>query len=283
MGSTQSDRRTQTTPQTPLPTSDAGIPVILLDDDSEETTEEEVAAPTPRAPCDYDPCRHLQTPCAELQRRSRCGCPGLSREDTVPDPPRLRGLSEVTDTSVLVAWCAPYSVVRAYQIRYSAEGGAGNQSVLGDIYATARQHPLYGLSPGTTYRVCVVAANAAGLSQPRAVGPKRPCATVTTKPSSAGVLAALGTACGLLLLGTLALTACLCRRGRKPCGPDDTHLVAFQNPYLLPFESPGRDCRRSAAGGLFPAVREAPGSVPRAEQRQKPPAFACAPKLQTFG
>ncbi|KAM6144365.1 leucine-rich repeat neuronal protein 4 [Erethizon dorsatum] len=259
MSRTQPDQRTQATPQVPHSSpSDDEIPIILLDDSEEEGTEEEgtkevVRAPHQSVPCDYDPCRHLQTPCAELQRRSRCACPGLTREDTVPDLPRLQGVSEVSDTSVLIRWCAPYSVVRTYQIHYSVEGEVKSQSVVGDIYATARQHPLYGLSPGTTYRVCVVAANAAGLSQLQTVGWKRPCATVTTKPSSVAILVALGTACGLLLISTLALSACLCGRGLKLCRHNhDEYLVAFKNPYLMPFENPSQDCRQSKVTGLCP-------------------------------
>lgn len=234
ISSPQPGQRTQATPQAPNPSpSEGGIPVLLLDDYSEEEEgrKEEVGMPHQDVPCDYHPCKHLQTPCAELQRQSRCRCPGLSGEDTIPDPPRLQGVTETTDTSALVHWCAPNSVVHGYQIRYSAEGWAGNQSVVGVIYATARQHPLYGLSPGTTYRVCVLAANRAGLSQPRSSGWRSPCAAFTTKPSFALLLSGLCAASGLLLASTLVLSACLCRRSQtlrlQRC---DTHLVACKNP-----------------------------------------------------
>ncbi|KAF3824684.1 hypothetical protein GH733_010018 [Mirounga leonina] len=234
----QPDCTTQATPQAPHPSpSEGAIPILLLDDSSEEEEEEgqkeEVGALPQDVPCDYHPCKHLQTPCAELQRRSRCRCPGLSGEDTLPDPPRLQAVTETTDTSALVRWCAPNSVVRGYQMRYSPEGRPGNQSVtvVADIYATARQHPLYGLSPGTTYRVCVLAANRAGLSQPPASGWTRACATFTTKPSFVLIFAGLCAACGLLLVTTLLLAACLCRRGRSPRPQrHDTHLVAYKNP-----------------------------------------------------
>ncbi|XP_037667059.1 leucine-rich repeat neuronal protein 4 [Choloepus didactylus] len=223
--------RTPATPEAPQPSpSEGGIPILLLDDYSEEEEEEVMETSPQDVPCDYHPCKHLQIPCSELQRRSRCRCPGLSGEDTVPDSPKLRGLTEVTDTSVLVHWCAPNSAVRGYQIRYHAEGRPGNQSLVGEIYATARQHPLYGLSPATTYRVCVLAANRAGLSQPRA-GWRGACAAFTTKPSAWLALAGLGASCGLLLAGSLLLAACLCRRGRaarrERC---PTHLVAYRNP-----------------------------------------------------
>ncbi|XP_003476448.2 leucine-rich repeat neuronal protein 4 [Cavia porcellus] len=288
MSRTQPDQRTPATPQAPhLSTSDHGIPVILLDDSEEEGTEEGtkevVSTPYQSIPCDYDSCRHLQTPCAELQRRSQCACPGLTREDTVPDPPRLQRLSEVTDTSVLVHWCAPYSIVHTYQIQYSVEGEVGNQSVVGDIYATAREHPLYGLSPGTTYRVCVVAANTAGLSQLQTMGWKRPCTTVTTKPSLKAILMTLGTACGLLLISTVVLSMCLCRRGLKLCShKHDEYLVAFKNPYLTPLENPGEDSRQSKVTGLCPDARQVPGPLPSTTHAQEDSASDGLVKLQTF-
>ncbi|XP_053429994.1 leucine-rich repeat neuronal protein 4 isoform X2 [Nycticebus coucang] len=229
----QPHQSTRTTPQALHPShSGSGIPILLLDDYSEEEEQmQEEGAPLQDAPCDYHPCKHLQTPCAELQRRSPCLCPGLSGEDTIPDPPRLQGVSKTTDTSALVHWCAPNSVVHGYQIHYSAEGREGNQSVVGAIYATARQHPLYGLSPGTTYRVCVLAVNRAGLSQPRASGGRRACAAFTTRPSFTLVLAGLCAACGLLVVSTLVLSACLCRRARAPHPQRyDTDLVAYKNP-----------------------------------------------------
>uniref|UniRef100_A0A5G2R8V4 Fibronectin type-III domain-containing protein n=1 Tax=Sus scrofa TaxID=9823 RepID=A0A5G2R8V4_PIG len=92
-----------------------------------EGEQEEVGAPGRGVLCPSHPCLHLQKPCAELQRRWRCRCPGLSGEDTLPEPPKLRAVAETTDTSVLVRWCAPNSVVRAYQIRSSPEGRPGNQ------------------------------------------------------------------------------------------------------------------------------------------------------------
>ncbi|XP_052039672.1 leucine-rich repeat neuronal protein 4 [Apodemus sylvaticus] len=227
----QTNQKTHATPQalhTDPPQDE--IPVLLLDDSEEEETQDQVAAPLQDGSCDYHPCKHLQTPCAELQRRFRCRCPGLSGEDTIPDPPTLQGVSEVTDTSVLIHWCAPNSVVLWYQIHYFTEGGSGNQSIM-DIYATARQHPLYKLSPGTTYRVCILAANRAGLSQPQVSGWRRSCATFTTKSSSVVIFWGLCTASALLLVSTLVLSVCLWRQRWKPHRQFyGTHLVAFKNP-----------------------------------------------------
>ncbi|CAH6787820.1 leucine-rich repeat neuronal protein 4 [Phodopus roborovskii] len=228
----QTNQRTQATTKalhTHLPQDE--IPVLLLDDESEEDeTHDQVVAPHQDVSCDYHPCKHLQTPCTELQRRFRCRCPGLSGEDTIPDPPKLQGVSEMTDTSMLIHWCAPNSVVHWYQINYVAEGGSGNQSVV-DIYATARQHPLYKLSPSTTYHVCVQAANRAGFSQQQTSGWKRSCATFTTKPSSVVIFWGLCTSSGLLLVSTLVLSVCLWRQRWKPHKQFyDTDLVAFKNP-----------------------------------------------------
>lgn len=226
------NQRVQATPRAlhTDPTQDE-IPVLLLDEDSEgDETLDQVAAPRQDVPCDYHPCKHLQTPCAELQSRFRCRCPGLSKDDVIPDPPKLQGVSEVTDTSMLIHWCAPNSVVLWYQIHYLAEGESRNQSVV-DIYATARQHPLYRLSPGTTYHVCVLAANKAGLSQPQASGRKRSCATFKTKPSSVVIFWGLCTVSALLLVSTTVLSVCLWRWRWKPHRQFyDTHLVAFKNP-----------------------------------------------------
>ncbi|XP_066869794.1 leucine-rich repeat neuronal protein 4 [Kogia breviceps] len=234
-GSTpQPARGTRATLRAPHPPpSEGGIPVLMLDDSSEEEEEsgkEEVGAPARDEPCDYHPCRHLQTPCAELQLRWRCRCPGLSGEDTLPDPPRLQAVAETTDTSALVRWCAPNSVVRAYQIRYAPKGRPGNQSVVGDVCATARQHALHGLSPATAYRVCVLAANGAGLSRRGA------CAAFSTGRSPGLVAAVLGAAGGLLLVSTALLAAGLYRRGRTPRSPKRrTQLLAYRNPAFSNF------------------------------------------------
>ena len=138
-------------------------------------------------------------------------------------------MAETTDTSALVRWCAPNSVVRAYQIRYAPEGWPGNQSVVGDVCATARQHALHGLLPATAYRVCVLAANGAGLSRRGA------CIAFTTGHNPVLVTAGLGSAGGLLLVSTALLATGLCRRGRTPRTPPcHTQLLAYRNPAFVP-------------------------------------------------
>ncbi|XP_062429407.1 leucine-rich repeat neuronal protein 4 [Rhea pennata] len=182
--------------------------------------------------CDYNPCRHLQKPCSELQSASQCLCPGISREDEVPDPPRLRDVSEVTDSSAQIHWCAPNSVVHTYQLMLHAQGNEERQIVLDNIYFTARQYTLYNLLPYTTYHICVNALNKAGSSQTASQEISgNPCTRFKTKPSYKSVFAALSAASGLFLISTIVLSVCLCKACKKP--PSEhygTHLVSYKNP-----------------------------------------------------
>ncbi|XP_063187293.1 leucine-rich repeat neuronal protein 4 isoform X1 [Chroicocephalus ridibundus] len=182
--------------------------------------------------CDYNPCRHLQKPCRELQSASQCLCPGTSREDEVPDPPRLREVSEVTDSSAQIRWCAPNSVVHTYELMLHAQGNEDRQFVLDNIYSTARQYTLYNLSPYTTYHICVTASNKAGSSQTARQGiPGNSCTRFKTKPSYKSVFAALSAASGLFLISTIILSVCLCKACKKPQSEQyGTHLVSYKNP-----------------------------------------------------
>lgn len=196
----------------------------------EQTTEPPV--PQVYTSCDYNPCRHLQRPCSELQSVSRCLCPGMSREDEIPDPPRLREVSEVTDSSAQVHWCAPNSVVRTYQLMLHDQGNEERRLVLDNIYATARQYTLYNLQPYTTYHICVTASNKAGASQVTSQGlAGNSCTRFQTKPSYKSVFAALSAASGLFLISTIILSVCLCKAHKKPRSEQyGTHLVSYKNP-----------------------------------------------------
>ncbi|NWU92243.1 LRRN4 protein, partial [Upupa epops] len=181
--------------------------------------------------CDYNPCRHLQKPCSELQRTSQCLCPGMSREDDTPDPPRLREVSEITDSSAQIRWCAPNSIVHTYELMLHVEGNKDRQFVLDNIYSTARQHTLYNLAPYTTYHICMTASNKAGSSQTSQGIPGSSCTTFKTKPSYKSVFAALSAASGILLVSTVILSVCLCKAHRKPHSEQyGTHLVSYKNP-----------------------------------------------------
>ncbi|NXU81403.1 LRRN4 protein, partial [Oreotrochilus melanogaster] len=215
----------------PEPTSTRSL-IHYVDDydysDHPSETPEQVAY----VACDYNPCRHLQKPCSELQRVSQCLCPGMSREDEVPDPPRLREVSEVTDSSAQIRWCAPNSVVHTYELMLYVQGNEDRQLVLDNIYSTARQHTLYNLSPYTTYHICVAASNKAGSSELGSQGISgNSCTRFKTKPSYKSVFAALSAASGLFLISTVILSLCLCKACKKPHSEQyGTHLVSYKNP-----------------------------------------------------
>ncbi|NWY31735.1 LRRN4 protein, partial [Pheucticus melanocephalus] len=203
------------------------------DYDYEEEPKKEGPVQTAQAACDYDPCRHLQKPCRELQNISQCSCPGTSREDEIPDRPRLRTVIEITDSSAQIRWCAPYSVVHSYELMLHAQDNKDRQFVIDNIYPTARQYTLYNLLPFTTYHICVTASNKAGSSK-TTTGQEIPgnsCTSFKTKPSYKYVFAGLSAASGLFLITTIILSVCLCKACKKPQSEQyGTHLVSYKNP-----------------------------------------------------
>ncbi|NWY64989.1 LRRN4 protein, partial [Erithacus rubecula] len=189
-------------------------------------------AHTAHVACDYNPCRHLQRPCKELQNITQCSCPGTSREDEIPDPPRLREVIEITDSSAQIRWCAPYSVVHSYELVLHAQDKEDRQFVMDNIYPTARQYTLYNLLPFTTYHICVSASNKAGSSQKTGQEiPGNSCTSFKTKPSYKYIFAGLSAASGLFLITTIILSVCLCKACKKPQSEQyGTHLVSYKNP-----------------------------------------------------
>lgn len=188
--------------------------------------------PVQTVACDYNPCRHLQKPCRELQNITQCSCPGTSMEDEIPDPPRLREVIEITDSSAQIRWCAPYSVVHSYELVLHAQDNEDRQFVMDNIYPTARQYTLYDLLPFTTYHICVTASNKAGSSRKRDQEiPGNSCTSFKTKPSYKYVFAGLSAASGLFLITTIILSVCLCKACKKPQSEQyGTHLVSYKNP-----------------------------------------------------
>ncbi|KAM4693049.1 leucine-rich repeat neuronal protein 4 [Discoglossus pictus] len=181
--------------------------------------------------CNYHPCTHLQTPCFDLQQLTQCYCPGLSGEDTTPDPPRLREVSEITDTSAQIHWCAPSSVLDKYQIVYHPEDST-NQAVIDNIYVTTRLYTLYNLLPYTTYHICVIAVNKEGSSDPTNDNLARtPCSKFTTRPSYIIIVSALSALGGLFLATIIVLSVCLYKKCKNNLvNQYDTHLVSYKNP-----------------------------------------------------
>ncbi|NXD42345.1 LRRN4 protein, partial [Copsychus sechellarum] len=207
-------------------------PPHYTDDYDYEEQPKEPPVQTAHVACDYNPCRHLQKPCKELQNITQCSCPGTSREDEIPDPPRLREVIEITDSSAQIRWCAPYSVVHSYELVLRAQGSEDRQFVMDNIYPTARQYTLYDLLPFTTYHVCVTASNKAGSSQKTGQEiPGNSCTSFKTKPSYKYVFAGLSAASGLFLITTIILSVCLCKACKKPQSEQyGTHLVSYKNP-----------------------------------------------------
>uniref|UniRef100_A0A8C7DV31 Fibronectin type-III domain-containing protein n=1 Tax=Naja naja TaxID=35670 RepID=A0A8C7DV31_NAJNA len=182
--------------------------------------------------CDYDPCRHLQKPCVDLQKLSSCLCPGMSDEFTIPDPPRFHEVSEMRDTSAQIHWCSPNSAVRFYQLAYRPNGTKKNYTNSGEIYATARRYTLYDLLPGSTYQVCIIAWNKAGSSRTTGWNEHNPpCSTFVTKSSYTSIFAALCATSGVFLIATILLSVCLCKKHKTPhIEQYNTHLVSYKNP-----------------------------------------------------
>lgn len=224
LNSTRTNARSQPASARPL--------IQYVDDYEYDEQSTETPVQVAYTSCDYNPCRHLQKPCRELQSASQCLCPGMSRENEIPDPPRLREVSEVTDSSAQIRWCAPNSVVHTYELTLHAQGNEDRQFVLDNIYSTARQYTLYNLLPYTTYHVCVTASNKAGSSQTARQGILgNSCTRFKTKPSYKYVFAALSAASGLFLISTIVLSVCLCKVYKKPQSEQyGTHLVSYKNP-----------------------------------------------------
>nr|XP_056712012.1 leucine-rich repeat neuronal protein 4 [Euleptes europaea] len=217
-------------PALPNPAS-TDVPLYYVDHDDYEDHREESEV-QPLSPCAYDPCRHLQKPCSELQELSLCLCPGISDELTIPEPPRLREVSEIRDTSAKIHWCAPNSYVRFYQLAYRLKGDLNRDTVSGEIYPTAREYTLYNLRPGFTYQVCIIAYNKAGTSQTKGQNAHDvPCVTFATKSNYKSSFAVLSVISGLFLIATVLTSGCLCKRHKAPYPEQtNTHLVSYRNP-----------------------------------------------------
>ncbi|NXX31809.1 LRRN4 protein, partial [Nicator chloris] len=225
LNSTRSSAHSEPAPTTPPP--------HYVDDDNYDYEHpKDTPVQTAHIACDYNPCRHLQKPCRELQSISQCSCPGTSREDEIPDPPRLREVIEITDSSAQIRWCAPYSVVHSYELMLHAQDNEDRQFVMDNIYPTARQYTLYNLLPFTTYHICVTASNKAGSSQSTGQEiPGNSCTSFKTKPSYKYIFAGLSAASGLFLITTVILSVCLCKACKKPQSEQyGTHLVSYKNP-----------------------------------------------------
>lgn len=173
-------------------------------DEEDEDPSVAVTTRAPAVPCDYDRCRHLQVPCEELQRLSRCLCPGVSGTRVRPDPPRLSDI-EVSEGVVTVHWCAPSSAVDQYRVEVRRDDNLEALRAV-TVNSTNRLATLEGLHSGKDYVVCVVAMNQAGASELNQAE-WGPCRAVQTPGSQFRYLyVALGaSAAALLLVGVLGI------------------------------------------------------------------------------
>ncbi|XP_066561851.1 leucine-rich repeat neuronal protein 4 [Amia ocellicauda] len=172
--------------------------------------------------CDYDRCRHLQMPCAELARIHNCLCPGLSADTAQPDPPKIAGVSEITQTSAQVSWCSPTSVVSQYQLKIEQEG---EKQEIDNIDPSFRIYTIDKLLAGKTYSICVKAKNTVGASQDS-------CTKFTTHSNNMVYIYALAAASALLLLIVCVLSICLYKQCRHPSlgTPHLINLMSIPNP-----------------------------------------------------
>lgn len=215
------------------------IRFTLNHDDYEDYEEEEDRTPAaPRAPlsrCDYNPCRHMQVPCEELQRAQPCLCPGISDQDVPPKQPRLRQVTGTSDSEASVHWCEPPSAVSGYRLVFWAEGTSANATTQ-LIPSRQRLFTLAGLQAATTYVVCVLAVNPAGASplSQRDLGGTEPgagpCLAFATSSTRRLILYIGVAVCLLVLLSVLCvLLRCFCAKRRQPPAPSSLGL-GLRNP-----------------------------------------------------
>ncbi|XP_006781395.1 leucine-rich repeat neuronal protein 4-like [Neolamprologus brichardi] len=151
--------------------------------------------------CEYDPCSENQVPCAALSEQTGCLCPGMSGANVPPHPPRIQALVPVSEGSdrgkIQVQWCAPSSVVSEYRI--FIEGRDGEVPKFGDA---SRRGLVRSLEVGT--KVCVVAVNNAGSSDPSEFSCKRyECRQSPVLTVMAWIIGGLFALLLLVVIGTL--------------------------------------------------------------------------------
>ncbi|XP_036403433.1 LRRN4 C-terminal-like protein [Megalops cyprinoides] len=185
------------------------------DEDSKTTRSSHGPNPTLHGdpePCDFDPCRDGQVPCAQLSANTGCLCPGVSGAHEPPKAPAVGQVSQ-EGSEVLVTWCAPLSTVTQYRVQVDGQ----DPLVFGE---RARRGTLGPLEAGA--RVCVEAVNEAGASQPS----DRSCLEYKPQDDGSSALKAgvIGGGLGFLLL--LSLTALLLwkRNACKKSGGDTEGL-----------------------------------------------------------
>ncbi|XP_072362102.1 uncharacterized protein [Scyliorhinus torazame] len=190
-------------------------PIFIMiedDDDLESLKEEEITRPTHAGDCNYDPCRHWQVPCHDLQHLTGCRCPDIAGEEVPPDPVKIQKVIKISDNSAEIYWCAPSSTVFHYYIIYQSDDNRHLYKT-DTINPTYRRYTLHDLASDSTYHTCVVAVNKAGSSTASSIWPsKGPCYIFKTKPNYNSIFYIASTAIiAILFILVVILTVCLCK------------------------------------------------------------------------
>lgn len=151
------------------PVTRSGIKYTAFDFDYDEDDSSDVVSQKrttvlqhrpPPQPCKYDSCSENQEPCESLAKQHGCLCPGVSRADEPPYPPRIQALKPIIagadSGKIEVQWCAPSSVVQKYRVRIEDV----EESL--EFKDVSRRGVIRSVEVGT--RVCVEAVNNAGSS-----------------------------------------------------------------------------------------------------------------------
>ncbi|XP_059842235.1 uncharacterized protein LOC132403035 [Hypanus sabinus] len=206
------------TMQTATYTAKKGAVFIHIEDDDTDSLEkEEITSPTP-GDCNYDPCRHWQVPCHDLQHLTGCLCPVIAGEDVIPDPVKIQKVMKITDNSAEIFWCAPSSTVMYYYIIYQSDDNKRLYKT-DTIKPTYRRYTLRDLTADSTYHTCVVAVNKAGPSTTNSIwSSKGSCYIFKTKPNYNNIFYIASTVIiAILFILVITLSFCLCKiyqRGR---------------------------------------------------------------------
>ncbi|XP_072907434.1 uncharacterized protein [Hemitrygon akajei] len=191
--------------------------IHIEDDDTDSLEKEEITSPMP-GDCNYDPCRHWQVPCHDLQHLTGCLCPVTAGEDVIPDPVKIQKVMKITDNSAEIFWCAPSSTVMYYYIIYQSDDNRRLYKT-DTIKPTYRRYTLRDLTADSTYHTCVVAVNKAGSSTTNSIWPsKGSCYIFKTKPNYNNIFYIASTVIiAILFILVITLSFCLCKiyqRGR---------------------------------------------------------------------
>ncbi|XP_067900465.1 leucine-rich repeat neuronal protein 4-like [Heterodontus francisci] len=209
--------------------------IVIEDDDLESLEEEEITRTTHVGDCNYDPCRHWQVPCHDLQHLTGCRCPYITGEDVIPDPVKIQKVIKISDNSAEIYWCAPSSTVLHYYIIYQSDDNRHLYKT-DTINPTYRRYTLRDLTSDSTYHTCVVAVNKAGSSTASSIWPsKGPCYIFKTKPNYNNIFYIASTAIiAILFILVIMLSVCLCRIRQKGRLTDLSRIsldpLTLQNP-----------------------------------------------------